>query len=188
MTSCGIPKEEKIPKNTFSRKHHGNVILGRGHVVILVSLLPIDAATNCDQSHEALRSLNSCFRLVRFTREIWETLPLHDKIRPHSNVSTTEDIVPAHYLKCSSRTTLYSSVRSFEREPARTKLLSWCGTAERRSPVAAAKGRRLCRPGILVFAQSLKNFSAYGDHIEIEVRFLQILWKFYDISKSVTSI
>ena len=98
MTPRDISKEEKIPKNTVNRKHHGYVILGRGHVVILVSLLPIDAATNCDQSHEALRSLNSCFRLVRFTREIWETLPLHDKIRPHSNVSTTEDIVPAHCL------------------------------------------------------------------------------------------
>jgi hypothetical protein len=65
---------------------------------ILVSLLLIDAATNCDQSHKNLRSLNSCFRLVRFTREIWETLPLHDKIRPHSNMSTTEDIVSAHCL------------------------------------------------------------------------------------------
>jgi hypothetical protein len=188
MTPHGIPKEEKNLKNTVSRKHHGYVILVWVHVVILVSLLPIDAETNCGQSHEALRSLNACFRLGLFTREISETLPLHGNIRPRSNVSTTEDTVPAHCLKSWSRTTLYSSVRSFERQPARTKLHSLCGTAVRRSPVAAAKGRRICRAGLHAFAQRLKkNFSADGDHIEIEVRLLQIVLKFYDISKCVTS-
>jgi hypothetical protein len=149
-----------------------------------VNLLPIEAARKCDQNHEALRSVNPCFRLVLFTRVISETLPLHDNIRSHSNVITTEDIVPAHCLKSYSRTTLYSSVRSFERQPARTNLHSWCGTVERRSPVAAAKGRRLCRAGIRAFAQRLKkNFSADGDHIETDVRLLQILLIFSDISK-----
>jgi hypothetical protein len=161
--------------------------VGWGHV-ILVSLLPIDATTNCDQSHEALRSLNACFHLVLFTRKISETLPLHDNTRPHSNVSTTEDTVPAHCLKSCFRTTLYPSVRSFQRQPARTTLHSWCGTAERHSPVATAKGRRLCRAGIHAFAQRLKkNFSTDGDHVEIEVCLLQIVLKFYDISKCVTS-
>jgi len=78
MTPHGIPQKEKILKNTVSRKHNGYVILGWGHVVILVSLLPTDAATNCDQGHEALRSLNACFRLVPFTREISKTLSLHE--------------------------------------------------------------------------------------------------------------
>jgi len=124
--------------------------------------------TNCDQSHEALRSLNACFRLVLFTREISETLFLNDNTRPHSNMSKTEDIVPARCMKSCSRTTLYSSVRSFERQHARTTSHSWCGTAERHSPMAAAKGRRLCRAGIHTFAQRLKkDFSADGGHIEI---------------------
>ena len=72
-----------------------------------MSLLPTDAATNCDKGHEALRSLNACFRLVLFTREISKTLSLHENTRPHSNLSTTEDTVPAHCLKYCSRATLY---------------------------------------------------------------------------------
>jgi hypothetical protein len=127
MTPHGIPKEEKILKNTVSRKHHGCFILGWGRVVILVSLLLIDATTKCDQSHEALGSLNSCFRLVLFTSVISETLSLNDNTRPHSNVSKTEDIVPARFMKSCFRTTFYSSVRSFARQSAMTKLHSWCG-------------------------------------------------------------
>jgi hypothetical protein len=48
--------------------------------------------------------------------------------------------------------------------------------------VPAAKGRRLCRAGIHAFAQRLKkDFSADGDHIEIEVRLLQTVLEFYEI-------
>jgi len=51
--------------------------------------------------------------------------------------------------------------------------------AERPSPMAAAKGRRLCRAGIRAFAQKLKkDFSADGDNIETEVCLLQIVLKF----------
>ena len=121
-------------------------------------------------------------------REISKTLSLHENTRSHSNVSTTEDIDQARCLKSCSHTTVYSSVRSFEKEPERTKLHSWCGTAEGCSLMAAAKGRRLCRAGIHAFAQMLKkNFRADGDRIEIEVRLLQTVLKFYEISKSVTS-
>jgi hypothetical protein len=54
--------------------------------------------------------------------------------------------------------------------------------------MAAAKERRLCRAGIHAFAQRLKkNFSADEEHIEIEVRLRQIVLKFYEMSKFVTS-
>jgi hypothetical protein len=146
-------------------------------VTIFVSLLPMDATTDCDHSTEPLRSPNACFCRIRSAREMSDTRFSHD-IKPHSNVSTTETITTSERTVfpyapyCPDFVPPYINVTSFERQPARTPLRGW-GRA-----VAAAKGGQLLVGGnVCIFFKGGRRLLAHMEIIlENKRAFSKLQW------------
>jgi hypothetical protein len=119
--------------------------------IILAKFLPVATTVKCDQFSETLKSLNAHLplRRVRPTRKMSEVM---SSMRPPGSAQVYTLLCPSDiWMDSFAATTLQSgpctvrflSFWSFERQPVRTSLRRWRGTAEGHAPVAVEEGEQL---------------------------------------------